>query len=55
MAAPQNFNSITREIIKLPPGFNWGELPKDITYSNNVAEFVPIRSSSSGPYLLSGT
>jgi hypothetical protein len=40
VVAPQNFNSITRELLKLPSGFQWGDLPKDITYSNTTAEFV---------------
>lgn len=39
VVAPQNFNSITREVFTLPIGFVWGELPKGITYSNSVAEF----------------
>jgi hypothetical protein len=40
VVAPQNFNSITRELIQLPPGFLWDDLPKDITFSNDMAEFV---------------
>jgi hypothetical protein len=40
VVAPQNFNSITRELVKLPGGFRWGDLPKDITFSNDAADFV---------------
>jgi len=40
VVAPQNFNSITREILKIPTGFLWGDLPKDLTFSNGTAEFM---------------
>ena len=36
---PQNFNSETQTIIKLPEGWQPGELPKGISFSNPVAEF----------------
>lgn len=36
---PQNFNSETQAIVKLPDGFKAGDLPKDIAITNSVAEF----------------
>lgn len=36
---PQNFSSDTQTIVKLPPGYQAGDLPKDITFANAVAEF----------------
>lgn len=36
---PQNFNSETETIVKLPPGYQAGDLPKDISLTNSVAEF----------------
>jgi hypothetical protein len=36
---PQNFNSETEAIVSLPPGYKPGDLPKDVSYSNTVAEF----------------
>jgi len=36
---PQNFNSETQSIVKLPDGFKAGDLPKDIAITNSVAEF----------------
>lgn len=36
---PQNFNSETQAIVKLPDGFKPGDLPKDIAITNSVAEF----------------
>ncbi len=39
---PQNFNSITRVVVKLPPGYSYKltDLPKDATVTNEVAEFL---------------
>lgn len=39
VVVPQNFNSETQAIVKLPDGFKPGELPKDFSISNPVAEF----------------
>jgi len=39
VVVPQNFNSETETIVKLPPGYQAGDLPKDITFANAVAEF----------------
>lgn len=36
---PQNFNSETQAIVKLPEGYQPGDLPKDAAISNSVAEF----------------
>ncbi|HXL74182.1 MAG TPA: hypothetical protein VN963_11225, partial [bacterium] len=36
---PQNFNSITRVMVKLPRGYHPDELPPDATVTNDVAEF----------------
>ncbi|HEY5037903.1 MAG TPA: hypothetical protein VIJ93_02410, partial [bacterium] len=36
---PQNFNSVTRVVVKLPPGYQVKELPKDGSISNPIAEF----------------
>lgn len=40
IVAPQNFNSITRVVVKLPPGYQVKELPKDGAMSNPEAEFL---------------
>jgi hypothetical protein len=37
---PQNFNSITRVMVKLPKGYKPIDLPKDVTVTNDVAEFL---------------
>jgi hypothetical protein len=37
---PQNFNSVTRVLVKLPYGYKVDELPKDGSLSNPVAEFI---------------
>ncbi len=37
---PQNFNSVSRVLVKLPAGFKPGDLPKDGTVTNPVAEFI---------------
>jgi len=37
---PQNFNSVTRVLVKLPEGYKPGELPKDGSVSNPMAEFI---------------
>jgi hypothetical protein len=39
VVVPQNFNSETETIVKLPEGYQAGDLPKDVTFSNSVAEF----------------
>jgi hypothetical protein len=39
VVVPQNFNSETQAIVKLPDGFKAGDLPKDVVISNAVAEF----------------
>ncbi len=39
VVVPQNFNSETETIVKLPPGYLAGDLPKDVALSNPVAEF----------------
>jgi hypothetical protein len=39
VVASQNFNSETEAIVKLPPGYKPGDLPKDMAISNSVAEF----------------
>jgi hypothetical protein len=36
---PQNFNSITRVVVKLPRGYHPDVLPPDATVTNDVAEF----------------
>ncbi len=36
---PQNFNSETQAIVKLPNGFKTGDLPKDVALTNQAAEF----------------
>jgi hypothetical protein len=40
VVSPQNFNSITREVINLPAGYTWDEPPKGIAYTNSVADFT---------------
>ncbi len=40
IVVPQSFNSITRVVVKLPHGFKVGDLPKDTSITNNVAEFI---------------
>jgi hypothetical protein len=40
LVVPQNFNSITQEVINLPAGFTWDEPPKGITYTNTVADLT---------------
>jgi hypothetical protein len=37
---PQNFNSITRVMVKLPRGYHPAELPPDSTVTSDVAEFL---------------
>ncbi len=37
---PQNFNSITRVVVKLPHGYHPAELPKDCAITSDVAEFL---------------
>jgi hypothetical protein len=37
---PQNFNSVTRVVVKLPAGYKIQDLPKDGSMSNSVADFV---------------
>jgi hypothetical protein len=37
---PQNFNSITRVMVKLPRGYHPAELPQDSTVTSDVAEFL---------------
>ena len=39
VVVPQNFNSETETIVKLPVGYQAGDLPKDLSFSNSVAEF----------------
>ncbi len=36
---PQNFNSETQAIVTLPHGYKPGDLPKDVAFSNALAEF----------------
>jgi hypothetical protein len=36
---PQNFNSETEAIVTLPHGYKPGDLPKDVSFSNALAEF----------------
>jgi len=40
IVVPQSFNSVTRVVVKLPPGYKVGDLPKDGAISNSVAEFI---------------
>lgn len=40
IVVPQSFNSVTRVVVKLPHGFQVGDLPKDAAISNSVAEFI---------------
>ncbi|HVM31567.1 MAG TPA: hypothetical protein VMU88_00390 [bacterium] len=40
IVVPQSFNSITRVVVKLPKGYKVGDLPKDGSISNSVAEFI---------------
>jgi len=40
VVVPQNFNSISRVVVKLPRGYRPGELPKDTTLTSEVAEFL---------------
>jgi hypothetical protein len=40
IVVPQSFNSITRVVVKLPHGYKVGDLPKDGSISNSVAEFI---------------
>jgi hypothetical protein len=40
VVVPQNFNSITRVVVKLPKGYKPADLPKDFTLTNEVAEFL---------------
>ena len=37
---PNNFNSLSRVLVKLPPNYEVKELPKDGALSNRVAEFL---------------
>jgi hypothetical protein len=37
---PQNFNSITRVVVKLPRGYHPTDLPTDAVITNDVAEFL---------------
>ena len=37
---PQNFNSTTRVVVKLPPNYMANELPKSLSISNPVAEYL---------------
>ncbi|HJT24225.1 MAG TPA: hypothetical protein VJ873_06590, partial [bacterium] len=39
VVVPQNFNSETQTIVKLPQGYQPGDLPKDVALANSVAEF----------------
>jgi hypothetical protein len=39
LVVPQNFNSETEAIVKLPQGYKPGDLPKDAALHNSVAEF----------------
>jgi hypothetical protein len=40
VVVPQNFNSITRVVVKLPRGYRPDVLPADATVTNDVAEFL---------------
>lgn len=42
VVVPQNFNSVTRVVVKLPRGYYFKptELPKDFSMTNEVAEFL---------------
>lgn len=48
VVVPQNFNSVTRVVVKLPDGYQPGGLPKDTSLSNGVAEFLATSKLSFG-------
>ncbi len=48
VVVPQNFNSETQAIVKLPPGYQPGDLPQDAALANSVAEFTAASQVSFG-------
>ncbi len=48
VVVPQNFNSETQAIVKLPAGYQPGDLPQDAALANSVAEFSATSQVSFG-------